>query len=304
MRCSIIVPTYNRAASLRRALDALVRLDYDDYETIVVDDASTDETSRMVREEFPQVRYVRFEQNQREWVARNRGIAEATGDLLVFTDDDCVVGRAWLRRHVAHYADPGIGAVGGPVEPRAPTLYDKFHAAHARDVYREEERVERLQGFEDLITANLSVPRRAIERVGTFDTRFVTGGDTDLVRRVSRAGYAFVRDPALAVEHLKSYSFSVLLRDRFRKSSGSVLTDAKEGTLGPRRFIPLPNPLTLVRDWRHFRDLYGGSAPTAAAFCLLAAIVRCTEVAGRVYYYWTHARHQDWERAGGEAGQG
>jgi hypothetical protein len=114
------------------------------------------------------------------------------------------------------------------------------------------------------------------------------------MRRISRAGWAFVRDPALSVEHLKSYSFVSLLRDRFRKASGSVATDVKEGTLGARRFIPFPNPLGIARTWERFRELYGATPATAAAFWPLAAIVRCTEVTGRVYYYWTHARHQRW----------
>ena len=305
MRCSIIIPTYNRSASLRRALGAVAMLESGEpCETIVVDDGSTDGTGRLVREEFPSVRYIRCEENRGEWVARNRGIAEATGDLFVFTDDDCIVGRDWLRRHAAHHADPRVGAAGGPVEPRSPTFYDKFHGAHACDVYRVEQRVERLREWEDLITGNLSVSRAVIERVGVFDERFVTGADTDLVRRVSRAGYAFVRDPALSVEHLKSYSFTSLVRDRLRKASGSVATDVKEGTLVLRRFIPLPNPVSSARAWSRFRNLYGGSVSAAAAFCALAVMVRATEVAGRVYYYFTHARYQRWSEEKGSRVQG
>jgi GT2 family glycosyltransferase len=298
VRCSIIVPTYNRAQSLRRALNALVRLDYDDaWEVLVVDDGSADETERVVREEFPSVRYFRFAENRGQWAARNLGMSEAKGDLFAFTDDDCIVGRDWLRRHVARHGAPRVGAVGGPVEPRLPTFCDKFSGAHTNDVYREEQQLERLTGWEDLITGNLSVSRAVIERVGTFDERFMMGADVDLVRRISRAGYTLVRDPALAVEHLKTYSFRSFLADRFAKASGSIGTDVKEGTVRPRRFVPLPNPVVVAQTWRRFRQLYGGSAMAAVAVCSLAVIVRWTEVAGRLFYYWSHLRHQSWEEA-------
>src|SRR5262245_33014152 len=110
MRCSIIIPTYNRSTSLRRALEGVARLDTDEgYETIVVGDGSTDGTGRLVREQFPWIRYIRGEENRGEWAARNRGIAAATGELFVFTDDDCIVSREWLRRHAAHHADRRVG---------------------------------------------------------------------------------------------------------------------------------------------------------------------------------------------------
>lgn len=295
MRCSIIVPTYNRAASLRAALAALARLEHEDYEIIVADDGSTDETGQVVRDEFPQVRYLRLEQNRGEWAARNRAIGEATGELFVFTDDDCIVAPDWLRRHTAHHAAPRVGAAGGPLEPSSRSFIDKFYVAHSGEVYRVADRIDKLNGWQELITGNLSVSRRVLEQVGLFDERFVLGADVDLVRRISRAGYAFVRDPALSVEHRKSYDFVSLLRNRFRKASGSIGTDVKEGTVCLRRFVPVPHPVALAQTWRRFRDLYGAPAAMAPLVGGMAVVVRWTEVAGRLYYYWTHARHQGWD---------
>jgi hypothetical protein len=63
-----------------------------------------------------------------------------------------------------------------------------------------------------------------------------------------------------------------------------------------RRFIPAPNPIAVARDWNRFQDLYGASAAAAVAFASLSVLVRWTEVAGRLYYYWTHARHQRSDR--------
>lgn len=290
MRCSIIIPTYNRAESLRRSLAAVTRIDYGDYEVIVVDDGSTDDTEQVVRDEFPHIRYVRFGENRGDCVARNQALQLATGDLFVFTDDDCIVPRNWLRRHVAHFVDERVGAAGGPLVPQTPNFYDRFNAAHSRHLLAVERRIERLQAWETLITGNMSVARAVVSRVGTFDERFVAGGDVDLIRRISRAGYVFVLDPALSVQHLKSYSFNSLLQARFHKASGSILTDVKEGTLRVRRFVPLPNLVGIAGNWMYFRRFYGGSTATCVRFFAFAVLVRWTEVAGRVYSYCTHAR--------------
>jgi GT2 family glycosyltransferase len=142
-----------------------------------------------------------------------------------------------------------------------------------------------MAGWASLFTGNLSVPRAVLQQVGTFDPQFVTGGDVDLIRRISRAGYAFISDPALQVEHLKSYTLRSYVRDTFLKASGSVLLDLREGTLGVRRFMPVVNPATLWHDWRHFRALFGGTARDFMALSAALVLTRAIEVAGRIFYY-------------------
>jgi glycosyltransferase involved in cell wall biosynthesis len=91
MRFSIIIPTHNRKETLRRSLSAAIVQDYLNYEVIVVDDGSSDGTGEMVRREFPHVRCIRQEPNRGPAAARNRGIEAATGEIIAFTDDDCLV---------------------------------------------------------------------------------------------------------------------------------------------------------------------------------------------------------------------
>ncbi|HUI25387.1 MAG TPA: glycosyltransferase family 2 protein [Candidatus Kryptonia bacterium] len=290
MRCSIIVPTYNRAASLRRCLATLIRQDYDDYEVIVVDDASTDETAATVQREFPRCRYLRLERRGGSTRARNRAMPLATGSLVMFTDDDCIAPITWLRTHAAHYADAHVAAVGGPLMPATPSFCDKFYSAHYREEFEVLRRIERLLGWERLVTGNMSVRRAAFERAGGFDERMPRGADADLVRRIIRAGYAVIADPATGVEHLKTYTLRSFLVERYYKSCGSVMTDVKEGTLRARRFVPLLNVVGAWRDWQNFRTMYGSSIGAFAAFWTLAWINRWVEVAGRAYYYWTVGR--------------
>ncbi|MBI1815260.1 MAG: glycosyltransferase family 2 protein [Deltaproteobacteria bacterium] len=290
MRCSIIIPTYNRRDSLRRCLAAVTRQDHPDFEVIVVDDASTDGTGDMVQREFPHVRCLRQDINTGSTIARNNSISMCGGDLVVFTDDDCIPPAHWLRTHVAHYADPRVGVVGGPLITAAPSFCDKFYAAHYRDEYERLQRIEHLAGWERLVTGNMSVPRAVFERVGLFDGEFPRGADADLVRRICRAGYVVIADPAVAVEHLKSYTLRSFLLERFAKACGSMMTDVKEGSLSVRRFVPLPNVVGTWRDWQNFRAMFGAPFAVSLPFWTLAIVTRWLEVAGRGYYYWTVGR--------------
>ena len=102
---SVIIPTYNRRESLRRALTSVFQQTVPPLEVLVVDDGSTDGTKEMVRAEFPQVTYF-FQKNRGVSKARNRGITEARGEWIAFLDSD----DEWMPRklekqlHALHQA--------------------------------------------------------------------------------------------------------------------------------------------------------------------------------------------------------
>lgn len=136
MKFSVVIPTYNRAATLRQTLTALMAQDYPDYEIIVVDDGSTDDTRAMIAREFPQVRYI-YQQNRGPAAARNRGIAHARGEIIAFTDDDCVPPRDWLARLADGYARyPDVVGVGGYLEAPDEVLQRALLARYERFIAR------------------------------------------------------------------------------------------------------------------------------------------------------------------------
>jgi GT2 family glycosyltransferase len=290
MRVSVVVVTYNRRESLLRCLAAISRLDYADYEVVVVDDGSTDGTSAALAERFPAFRCLTQPANAGEPSARNVGVRAAAGDLIAFTDDDCVPPPDWLRRHVSHYDDPRIAAVGGPQVSRTPNFFDAFHTVAYGVKFRGRETIADVRDFRHLVTGNMSVRRSVFDVVGPFDARFLSGCDSDFVRRLSRAGFHFVRDPEIEVDHFKVHDLGSYLRMRFHRGCGSVLTDMKEGTLQLRRFVPFVDPRGAVEQWRDFRKSYGGGARSFASFWTLTIIARLVEVAGRGYYYWRTLR--------------
>ncbi len=103
-RVSVVVPTYNHAATIPLCIDALLAQDFprDQYEVIFVDDGSADGTAGVVAgyaARDPRIRYV-HQVNRGPAAARNRGAQEARGSILVFTDDDCVAEPTWLSEMV------------------------------------------------------------------------------------------------------------------------------------------------------------------------------------------------------------
>ena len=86
-KISVIIPTYNRASLLRRAIDAVLAQTYPANEIIVVDDGSTDETQNLVEGEYPQIKYLRQE-NKGVSAARNEGIKNSTSNWLCLLDSD------------------------------------------------------------------------------------------------------------------------------------------------------------------------------------------------------------------------
>jgi glycosyltransferase involved in cell wall biosynthesis len=192
---SVVVPTHDRGALLSDLVEALAGQDYpaNRFEVIIADDGSTDCTTEVVErlrgEHGLELRYRRKERSGPA-SARNFGAAQATGELLAFTDSDCLPVRGWLRESAAAMK-PGVGLVCGPVRPvgRAGFMDAQLAEITADDgLYP---------------TANLVIRRTSFEAVGGFDERFglVPGEDTDLAWRIKRRGEGAVFAPAAAVGH-------------------------------------------------------------------------------------------------------
>lgn len=142
---------------------------------------------------------------------RNRAIARATGDVFAFADADCVVPADWLGCAETFFAaHPDWDVVGGPqLTPSSDGFFGRvsgYVLASAFGAGRMSTRYRRhpldLAATEtSLSSANLFVRRRAIERVGTFDPRLWPNEETELLRRIERAGGRIAYDPSIVVHH-------------------------------------------------------------------------------------------------------
>lgn len=111
-RVSVVVCTYNGGRTLEQCVRSLEELDYPDFEVIVVDDGSTDNTAEILQQ-FSEIRIIR-QPNRGLSAAHNAGLDAATGSIVAYTDSDCFVDRDWLTLLVQELEHDGASAVGGP----------------------------------------------------------------------------------------------------------------------------------------------------------------------------------------------
>jgi GT2 family glycosyltransferase len=258
MKISLVVPTYNRKETLRCCLSAAIRQDYPNYEVIVVEDASTDGTGEMVGQAFPQVRYYRLEPNRGPAAARNSGIREATGEIVAFTDDDCLVPPDFISQLADGYRRyPHVAGVGGYLEaPDAvvqKSALARYEAYVTHRVYNAGSEPY-LGGFDCPAggTNSMSYRRDVLQAVGGFDEtfRFAAGEDADLKWRVVMNGHQLLYLP-LRVIHLRGYTFRNFLRQHFTRGGGAVHFERKHGG-GPPSVGRLfsRGGIRLLRWWR------------------------------------------------------
>ena len=204
---SIVVCTRNRASQLRGTLDSLMAMRTSrNWEAILVDNASTDETADVVRrasETDPRIRYCREERIGLN-AARDRGRREARCAIISWTDDDCYVAEDYVDAVLAAFdGRPDVGAVGGRI-----LLFDPEDARVTIDErdYPVEVQPRSFVKAGAFKGANLAFRREALEAIGGFDPEFgvgssFPGGDIDAVAAVLWAGFRARYDPRPLVYH-------------------------------------------------------------------------------------------------------
>jgi glycosyltransferase involved in cell wall biosynthesis len=215
---SIIIPVYNDAEGLELTVGSLLAHTDPDAEIILVDNNSTDRTPEIAADyaaDHDHITLVFEREIQSSYAARNTGIEQATGEILVFLDADQRVTDGWLTALVgcldtADYVAPNIELDAG----ENPTLIGQYN---------------KTTGFpiEDFLTYHryaptscLAVRRELIDDVGEFDDRLISGGDLEFGNRVDRAGYEFAYCPASTVIHPTRNSFGALYERNVRIGRG------------------------------------------------------------------------------------
>ena len=211
-KISVIVCTYKGSATLVECLDSLCALDYPDYEILLVNDGK-DERVHEVALAYEKVKRMPIEHGGLS-VARNFGVDGARGEIIVYTDDDCIVEPDWLQWIALGFRNnPRAGCVGGPnIPPEPETTREAVIAAapgSACHVLLTDTQAEHLPG------CNLAVRKSVFEEVGGFDPIFRTAGDdVDFCWRVIDAGYELGFHPASFVWHYRRATVSAYLKQQ------------------------------------------------------------------------------------------
>jgi glycosyltransferase involved in cell wall biosynthesis len=207
--CTIIICTRNRADRLRRTLAAIAALPVPadlEAEIVVADNGSTDDTQAVVRTfgggRIP-VRHV-FEPKPGQCQARNTGIAQSTGEVIVFTDDDVIPPAGWLEAMVLPIVSGDADAVAGGVAIPAHLQRPWMTGLH-RSMLASTERLDPNHPSE-MVGANMAFSRAVLQKVPRFDTELGPGamgfGDETLFSwQLVRAGFRLKGALDVAVEH-------------------------------------------------------------------------------------------------------
>jgi len=207
---SVIVCTYNGARTLEQCLRSLCALDYPNYEVIVVNDGSTDNSTAILGR-FPEIRVLR-QANLGLSMARNVGLRAARGSIIAYTDDDCFADSNWLTHLVYQFQRSDAAAVGGPnLSPD-----DGWWAACVAACPGQPMHVlESDQVAEHIPGCNMAFRREALEAINGFDPQYRRAGDdVDVCWRLQQAGYWIAFAPGAFVWHHRRHNPRAYLRQQ------------------------------------------------------------------------------------------
>lgn len=277
-RVSVIMPVRNAARTVTAQLAALADQDFSgDWEVVVVDNGSTDATTEEVAafaDRLP-LRVVDAPERRGISTARNRGIAAATGDLLLFCDADDVVAEDWISQMVAAARQAAL--VGGRLDP---TRLNPPPLRHSRPAPQSDGLATARWHLPYATGASLGIWAEVIHSLGGFDERFWTcGDDVDLSWRAQSAGHRLAYAPA-AVTHYRFRSGTrATLAQAFRYGLADAMLARRHRQHLPR--AQLRQFLRPVRDLGQLRD-----GPTARRAWAWSASLRLGELVGLVHP-WT-----------------
>lgn len=231
---SIVIPAYNAERTMGDCLKALSEQDFKgDYEVIVVDDGSTDSTPD-IASGFQNVRLIRQE-NAGPAAARNNGAKEAKGDIILFTDSDCVPEGDWMSQMMRSFeGDPGISGVKGRYRTRQKELIARFVQLEYEDKY---DYMERHKYIDFIDTYSAGFKKDVFLQMQGYDSEFpvACAEDIELSYRMSRQGHRMVFNPRAVVYHIHPTGLWDYLRKKYKFAYWRMLAVKK-------------NPDKLVKD--------------------------------------------------------
>ncbi len=223
-KVSVVVCAYNAERTMEQCLASLEVLNYPDYEVIVVNDGSRDRTLE-IAESYPYCRII-SQPNKGLSAARNVGAEAAAGEIVAYTDSDCVADPDWLTYLVGKMEGNGLAACGGPnFPPPEDALVPAAVAVSPggpTHVLLSDETAEHIAG------CNMAFRREILMRLGGFDPVYrAAGDDVDICWRFQDAGYTIGFSPAAVVWHFRRNTVKAYLNQQRGYGKAEALVYSK-----------------------------------------------------------------------------
>jgi len=235
---SIVVTCYNKRETIADCVESVLEQNFRDYELIIVDDGSTDGSDLIINQlcKDPRVKIIRMSHRGIS-AAKNHGMKNATGEITLFLDGDCILNQNSLVELLSSINNAGADCVGGEVR----AINDRSIIAKTIELMQNE--VERKWPF----GANVAYRREVLEKVGRFDERMERGEDAELFLRVRKLSFKCTINSGVSAKTLNPDSPLKLFEQRFRWGMGfAQLTERHRETLTKRiKFCFILTPLVM-----------------------------------------------------------
>ena len=285
-KISIIIPSYRSRQYIDRCFQAIFRQTGDVAEVIVVESSQERELAEYIARTYPAVKLISLARRAFPGEARNIGLREARGNIIVFTDMDCVPQSGWLAA-IAHLLDTSsYRVVGGAVLNGTPR---SLIGTAEYIVEFNEFTPSRPEGEARLLpTCNVALRKAVFEEYGGFDTVVVKGSDTLFTRRLLKRGERIYFTSAFQVAHLNRADWRRFLHNQMELGKGSAQIRRREQMTGSI-FIKLPLFIPLIPFLRLFsigRRLVQQRSPLLLKFAATSPLI----FIGLLSYTWGFLR--------------
>jgi GT2 family glycosyltransferase len=250
---AVIIAVKNGQKTIGKCLDSVLGSAWDNFEIIVVDDGSSDNTPGILRQYGPKIRVITNGKNRGPAASRNIASASSKSEYLAFTDSDCTVDKHWLRELISSFDDPAVAGAGGrQAMPEDETGFGRTLSmfldcfAFAAEYLRGPRARRALTDHNP--SCNVMYRKEIFLQEGGFSEKLWTSEDVDLDYRLRKKGYSLVFNPLAVVYHYRPRSPKEFKEKMFRYGLAQGM---------------------LVRKYGFFRKIHYFFICSTALFCLL-----------------------------------
>ncbi len=215
---SVIVPVFNDRHRVIQCIDALLSQDYPDdkYEIIVVDNNSTDDTYSVIQD-YP-IHLFKEVKEQSSYAARNKGLEKANGEIIAFTDSDCIPDKSWISNGVQAILEGEAELVGGKIQFFFKNRKDLYEVYDSLTSMQQETKIN---SRKEAVTANLFVKKQVFKKIGKFRADVKSGGDALFTRKAVESGFVITYNSNAIIKHPTRIKKQVLEK-RIRIGTGQI----------------------------------------------------------------------------------
>lgn len=197
---SVIIPSYNSENTIEKCLDSLIAQSYRGKYEIILVDSSEDGTPGIMKNKYPQIQVIRFNNKTDPGTARNAGIGKAGGELVAFIDSDCIAANDWLEKIAKTHESKKYRVVGGAV-CNGNSEHDMVAWAGYLAEFREFLPERKMQEVMHIPTCNISYEKDVFLEFGLFQGKYYPQEDLIYNYNLWKNGEKILMDPQIQVKH-------------------------------------------------------------------------------------------------------